>query len=78
DELKTPDGKAIHLCWITSLNVLRNGNMVFATAFAGPDQPILVEVNRKKEVLWAKYPDATIGDDVCAFWLTDIRGSVIR
>ena len=78
DELKAPDGKAIHLCWITSLNVLRNGNMVFATAFAGADQPIFVEVNRKKEVVWAKYPDATIGDDVCAFWLTDIRGSVIR
>lgn len=78
DELKTPAGKPIHMCWVTNVHVLRNGNIVFATAFAGPDQPILVEVTPKKEVVWAKYPDSVIGDDVCAFWLLDIKGKVIR
>lgn len=52
DELVAPDGKKIHLCWVTTLHVLPNGNIVFGNCHAGPDQPQLIEVTRRKKVVW--------------------------
>ncbi len=85
----TPEGKTvwsierdelpgIHLCWITSLQVLPNGNIVFGNTHAGPDNPQIVEVTRDKKVVWTLKNFEVFGNDLCASQLLDVKGKVIR
>ena len=78
DELKTPDGKPIHLCWITSVQRLPNGNTVFGNTHAGPDNPQMIEVTRDKKVVWTLHDWNTFGNDLCASWLLDVKGNIVR
>ena len=52
-QLTPADVPEITLAWLTTLEVLPNGNIVFGNCHAGPGQPLLVEVERpsKKVVL---------------------------
>ena len=72
------DGKPIHLCWITGLNVLPNGHIVFGNTHAGPDNPQMVEVTRDKKVVWSLHNQQVFGNDLCATYLMDVRGRVLR
>ena len=85
----TPDGKTvwsierdelpgIHLCWITSLQVLPNGHIIFGNTHAGPDNPQLIEVTRDKKVVWTFKNFETFGNDLCASQVLDVKGKVIR
>lgn len=43
----------IRLAWVTTLEVLPNGNYVIGNCHAGPGQPLLIEVEPKtKKVVW--------------------------
>jgi len=53
DELTDTDGRRIHLCWVTTVHVLRNGNVVFGNCHAGPENPQVIEVTRAKKVVWS-------------------------
>ena len=66
DELVNTDGRKIHLCWVTTLHVLRNGNVVFGNCHAGPGQPQLIEVNRAKRVVWSFTNFEDLGNDTAA------------
>jgi hypothetical protein len=68
----------IHLCWITSLEVLPNGHIVFGNTHAGPDNPQLIEVTRDKKVVWTLKDMDHFGNDLAAAQLLDVRGKVIR
>jgi len=68
----------IRLFWVTGLNVLPNGNVVFGNTHAGPDNPQLVEVTRDKKVVWTFKDWTTFGNDLCAAQLLDVKGEVIR
>ena len=46
------DLPGIQFAWITTLQVLDNGNIVIGNCHAGPENPQIVEVNRDKEVVW--------------------------
>jgi hypothetical protein len=85
----TPEGKTvwsierdelpgIHLCWITSLELLPNGHIVFGNTHAGPDNPQLIEVTRDKKVVWTLKDMDHFGNDLAAAQLLDVRGKVIR
>ena len=85
----TPEGKTvwsierdelpgIHLCWITSLQVLPNGNILFGNTHAGPDNPQLVEVTRDKKVVWTFKDWNRFGNDLVASQVLDVKGKVIR
>ncbi len=50
--LKQGDVKGIQLGWVTTLQVLANGNIVIGNCHAGKNNPQLIEVNRDKEVVW--------------------------
>jgi len=78
DELKTRDGKPIHLCWITTVNRLASGNTVFCNGFASAENPQIVEVNRDKKVVWMLQDTRVLGNDLCAVWFLDAKGRVIR
>lgn len=87
----SPDGKVvwsigrdelpgIHLCWITTLQLLPNGNLIFGNTHAGPDNPQLIEVTHDaaKKVVWTFKNFDLFGNDLCASQVLDVKGKVIR
>ncbi len=52
-EIHQDDLPGIRLAWVTTVEVLENGNWVFGNCHAGPGQPLLIELNPEtKEVVW--------------------------
>jgi outer membrane protein assembly factor BamB len=52
-QIQQNDLKGITLAWVTTLEVLPNGNYVIGNCHAGPDNPVLIEVDPKtKRVVW--------------------------
>lgn len=68
----------IKLFWVTSLEVLPNGNLVFGNTHAGKNNPQLIEVTRAKKVVWTFSNFDLVGNDLCAVQMLDIKGKVIR
>ena len=55
----------ITLGWVTTLQVLPNGNYVIGNCHAGPAQPILIEVDpQTKKVVWQFDGFEQFGNDV--------------
>ena len=50
--VESKDLPGITLCWITSIDPLPNGNIIFGNSHAGPDNPQLIEVSRDKKIVW--------------------------
>lgn len=46
------DLPGITLAWVTTLQRLRNGNIVLGNCHAGPQNPQIIEVTREKKVVW--------------------------
>jgi hypothetical protein len=78
DELLRADGRPIHLCWVTSLQVLPNGNVVIGNTHAGESNPQMVEVTRTKQVVWVLDNQKVFGNDLCTGWLLDAPAGTIR
>ena len=52
-QIQQHDLAGITLAWVTTLEVLPNGNIVLGNCHAGPGQPLLVELDPKtKKVVW--------------------------
>lgn len=69
----------IRLAWVTTLELLDNGNLVIGNCHAGPGQPLLVEIDRKtNKVVWTfdRYND--FGNNVSNSLLMDAAGESIR
>ena len=47
------DLPGIQLAWVTTLQVLSNGNIVIGNCHAGPKNPQIIEINRDKQVVWS-------------------------
>ena len=74
------DLPGVKLCWITSLEMLPNGHLVFGNTHAGPDNPQLIEIthDKAKRVVWMMKNWDTFGNDLCAVQMLDVKGNVIR
>ena len=68
----------ITLAWVTTLQVLPNGNVIIGNCHAGPTNPQLIEVTREKKVVWTFKDFKTFGDSLAAALVLDIKGDVIR
>ncbi|MBA4188801.1 MAG: hypothetical protein C0467_12450 [Planctomycetaceae bacterium] len=55
----------ITLAWVTTVNVLPNGNVVVGNCHAGPDNPQMFEVTREKKVVWT-FKNFTVFGNSCA------------
>ncbi len=77
-ELAGPDGGMIALRWVTSLQVLPNGNIVIGNTHGGPGQPQLVEVTREGKVVWTFRDWTNFGNDLCAAWCLDLPDGTLR
>lgn len=77
-ELHQDDLPGIRLAWVTTVEVLANGNYVFGNCHAGPGQPILIEIEPKsKQVVWALDRHDDFGNNVSNSVLLD-AGTTIR
>ena len=78
-KIEQNDLPGITLAWVTTLEVLPNGNFLFGNCHAGPSQPLLIELNPKtKEVVWKFDRHATFGNDVSNSQVLDPAGTSLR
>lgn len=69
----------ITLAWVTTLEVLPNGNYVVGNCHAGPKNPLLIEIEPKtKKVVWTFDQFERFGNSVPSSQLLDVSGDVIR
>lgn len=73
------DLPGITLAWVTTLELLPNGNLVIGNCHAGPGQPQLIEIDRAtKEVVWTFDQYEAFGNDVSNTLLLDAAGATNR
>lgn len=78
-ELHQNDLPNITFAWITTLEVLSNGNLVIGNCHAGAGQPLLVEIDRKtNEVVWTFDQFEAFGNSVSNSLLIDQAGKSLR
>ncbi len=76
-QLKQNDLPGITLAWVTTLEVLANGNYVIGNCHAGPGQPLLVEIEPvTKKVVWQFDQFETFGNSVSNSQLLDVEDSI--
>ncbi len=68
----------IQFAWMTTLQVLPNGNLIIGNTHAGPNNPQLIEVTRDKKVVWQFKNWDVFGDNLVAATVIGIKGNVIR
>ncbi|WP_233216347.1 PQQ-binding-like beta-propeller repeat protein [Blastopirellula marina] len=69
----------ITLAWVTTLEVLPNGHYMIGNCHAGPDNPLLVEVDPKtKKVVWTFDQYDVFGNSAPNSQLLDVDGDVVR
>ncbi len=61
----------INLAWVTHLQTLANGNLIFGNTHAGPKNPQLIEVTRDKKVVWTLHDHKIFGNDLAAAVVLD-------
>jgi hypothetical protein len=67
----------ITLAWVTTLEYLPNGHLIFGNTHAGPENPQLIEVTRDKKVVWTLKNRTVLGSDTVAAQVLDVK-KVIR
>ncbi|MFC1759795.1 PQQ-binding-like beta-propeller repeat protein [Planctomycetota bacterium] len=73
------DLPGITLAWVTTLEVLPNGNYVIGNCHAGPKNPLLVEIEPKtKKVVWQFDRFDLFGNSAPNSQLLDVAGDVVR
>ena len=77
-ELHQDDLPGIKLAWVTTLQVLPNGNIILGNCHAGPNNPQVVEVTRDKKVVWTFRDLKHFGDATSNSQVLDVPGPVIR
>jgi len=70
----------IRLYWVTSLEVLPNGHIIFGNTHGGSANAQLIEIthDKAKQVVWTLNNRDAFGDDMAAAMVLDIKGKVIR
>jgi len=64
--VSSKDLPGITLAWITTIDPLPNGDIIFGNSHAGPDNPQLIEVTRNKKVVWTFKNWDTFGNTLVA------------
>jgi len=72
------DLPGITLAWVTTLQVLPNGNIVLGNCHAGPDNPQIVEITRDKKVVWTFKDFQNFGDALANSQVLDVKGKSLR
>jgi len=70
------DLEGVTLAWVTTLQVLPNGNVIIGNCHATKDNPQLIEVTREKKVVWTFKDFKTFGDNMASAVVLDVKGVV--
>ncbi len=71
-QLSQKDLPNITLAWVTTLEVLSNGNYVIGNCHAGPGNPVLIEIEpRTKRVVWTLSAHDVFGNSISNSQLLD-------
>jgi hypothetical protein len=68
----------ITFAWMTTLELLPNGNLIIGNTHAGPENPQLIEVTRDKKVVWTFKDWNNFGNNLVAAQVLIEKGKVIR
>lgn len=68
----------ITFAWMTTLQLLPNGNLIIGNTHAGPENPQLIEVTRDKKVVWTFKDWTNFGNNLVAAQVIGLKGKVIR
>jgi outer membrane protein assembly factor BamB len=78
-QLHQDDLAPIRLGWVTTLEVLPNGNYVIGNCHAGQGQPLLIEIDpRTKQVIWTLDRFDDFGNDVSNSQILGLKTPAIR
>ena len=78
-EVHQHDLPGITLAWVTTLEVLPNGNYMIGNCHAGPGNPLLIELDPKtKKVVWQFDGYDQFGNDASNSQLLDVLGKTLR
>jgi hypothetical protein len=78
-EIHQHDLPGITLAWITTLEVLPNGNYIIGNCHAGPGNPLLIELDPKtKQVVWQFDGFDQFGNSASNSQLLDVLGKTLR
>ena len=78
-KIEQKDLPGITLAWVTTLEVLPNGNYVIGNCHAGPKNPLVIEVDPKtRKVVWTLDQFQLFGNSVPNTQVLDVEGDVIR
>jgi hypothetical protein len=69
--LKQDELEGVKLAWVTTLQVLKNGNIVIGNCHAGKEQPQIVEITREKKVVWSFQDFKNFGDATSNSWVIE-------
>jgi hypothetical protein len=83
----TPEGKTvwsleqkelpgITLAWVTTLQVLKGGNIIVGNCHAGQANPQLIEVTRDKKVVWTFKDFKNFGNNLAVSQVLDVEDSL--
>jgi hypothetical protein len=64
----------IKLYWVTDVEVLRNGDIVFGNCHAREENPQVIEVTRDKKVVWTLHDWKNLGDNTASAMIVDEPG----
>lgn len=68
----------ITFAWMTTLQLLPDGNLIIGNTHAGAENPQLIEVTRDKKVVW-QFKDFThFGNNLVAAQVLGVKGKVLR
>jgi hypothetical protein len=68
----------ITFAWMTTLELLPNGNLIIGNTHAGPENPQLIEVSRDKKVVWTFKDHKNFGNNLVAAQVIDVKGRFLR
>lgn len=73
-KIEQDDLPGIKLAWVTTLELLPNGNYVVGNCHAGPGNPLLIEIDPKsKKVVWTFDRFKTFGNSVPNSQILDVK-----
>ncbi len=71
--LEQDDLPGIQLAWLTSLQVLKSGNIIVGNCHAGEANPQLIEVTRDKQVVWTFRDFKNFGNSLAVSQVLDLK-----
>jgi len=66
--------EGIQLAWVTTMEVLPNGNRIFGNCHAGPENPQLIEITPDKKVVWSFKDFDNFGNSLSNSMLLSAQG----